>query len=80
MAKYVLKEDVEEPKAYCMKCKKKKRKIMNGELVKAEGAERYFFKGTHKVCGLWCFRLLYLKIASSRLVRKRRSRRKARGL
>ena len=51
MAKYVLKEDVEEPKAYCMKCKKKKRKIMNGELVKAEGAERYFFKGTHKVCG-----------------------------
>lgn len=45
----VFKSDVEAPKAYCMKCKKKGCVVKDGNLVL--NGNRAFYKGTHKKCG-----------------------------
>lgn len=48
--KYVFKQDVETPKAYCVKCRKKRRTVTNGKIVVSDSG-RYMYQGPHKVCG-----------------------------
>jgi hypothetical protein len=37
--------------AYCMKCKKKKRKMKNPKVVQAGKSNRLMIQGKHKKCG-----------------------------
>ena len=51
MAKLSLKEGVDKPRAYCMRCKKSKQIVRNPEIVKAKSNNAYYYSGTHKSCG-----------------------------
>lgn len=49
---YKLKKGVDEPKAYCMKCKQNRRVVTDGKVVPmGDSGNRFRFAGTHKKCG-----------------------------
>lgn len=46
-----LKKGVDNPRAYCMRCKKKGQLIRKGKIIKTENSNVYYYKGVHKACG-----------------------------